>query len=440
MMKHFYQIVLFAICIVGIVVASFFTTHVELPEWSHIPSTVSLVAFALPCIWILRMWLGWRDALIVFAILGIFALTIEIVAVKTGFPYGRFNYSDLLAYKLFGVVPWTVALAWPPLLLASYAVVGNLITNRIARVVGTAVGLVIIDLVVDPAFVSLGFWSYESAGGFYGVPVSNFIGWLLSAIVGAALFELILLKLNPLLPIPIRLAISGSMTIAFATFVAIFSGLVVPAVLGFALIAGIATVWFFHDYNFEDRIVLVDEDDRPIATAPKLATHNSATPLHRAFSVFIFNGRGEILLQQRAFTKKTWPGVWSNSCCGHVMLHETIEHAAARRLKQELGLNCGALEIAVPDFRYRAEKDGVVEHEICPVLIGSCDAQPIPDISEVANVRWMSWDEFLVWVEDPESDLSPWAIEEVRRLEQSDVFKKWFAARFAASDAAVAVC
>jgi isopentenyl-diphosphate delta-isomerase len=122
------------------------------------------------------------------------------------------------------------------------------------------------------------------------------------------------------------------------------------------------------------------------------------------------------------------------------MLHETIEHAAARRLKQELGLNCGALEIAVPDFRYRAEKDGVVEHEICPVLIGSCDAQPIPDISEVANVRWMSWDEFLVWVEDPESDLSPWAIEEVRRLEQSDVFKKWFAARFAASGTAVAVC
>ena len=118
--------------------------------------------------------------------------------------------------------------------------------------------------------------------------------------------------------------------------------------------------WWRLRYAADELIVFVDDDGTPIGIGPKLQSHNAQTKLHLAFSVFIFNSQGEVLLQQRAMTKKTWPGVWSNSCCGHVMLRESTGHAAARRLKKELGLVADEFAIILPDFRYRAEKDGVV--------------------------------------------------------------------------------
>jgi isopentenyl-diphosphate delta-isomerase len=187
-------------------------------------------------------------------------------------------------------------------------------------------------------------------------------------------------------------------------------------------------------------IVLVDRENNPTGTAPKLDAHNSATELHRAFSVFIFNRRGELLLQRRSLTKKTWPGVWSNSCCGHVMLHESTERAASRRLKHELGLADIELTMALPDFRYRAEKDGVVENEICPVLIGLTDREPQINPLEVADIRWVDWNMFLASVDDAETQISPWASEEVRLLADSDVFKRWFAHRIPVSGAFAPVC
>jgi isopentenyl-diphosphate delta-isomerase len=145
--------------------------------------------------------------------------------------------------------------------------------------------------------------------------------------------------------------------------------------------------------------------------------------------VFLFNSEGELLLQQRALSKKTWPGVWSNSCCGHLLPDESIEEAAARRLGYELGLADIELTMALSDFRYRAELDGVVEHEICPVLVGFSDALPRPNPDEVHAIRWMPWSEVLRSVADPGSKLSPWAIEEVQLLAQSDVFVSEFARR-----------
>ena len=179
----------------------------------------------------------------------------------------------------------------------------------------------------------------------------------------------------------------------------------------------------FH-YAFDDKIVFVDESNTPIATGDKLPGHTDETKLHRAFSVFLFNPKGEFLMQQRALSKKTWPGVWSNSACGHVMLHETTEAAARRRLKYELGLSGIELHLALPDFRYRAEKDGVVENEICPVFVGVTDKPPRPNPLEVETVEWVDWDEFVASLDDPETDISPWAVEEVRELLASDVFAR----------------
>jgi isopentenyl-diphosphate delta-isomerase len=127
-------------------------------------------------------------------------------------------------------------------------------------------------------------------------------------------------------------------------------------------------------------------------------------------------------LQQRALTKKTWPGVWSNSCCGHLLPGERTEDAAARRLLHELGLSKIDLTIALPDFRYRAELDGVVENEICPVLIGFTEEAPILNPDEVHAVKWMPWSDVISSVADPKSQLSPWAIEEVQLLAQSEAF------------------
>jgi isopentenyl-diphosphate delta-isomerase len=109
------------------------------------------------------------------------------------------------------------------------------------------------------------------------------------------------------------------------------------------------------------------------------------------------------------------------------MLNELTERAAARRLKHELGLTADELVIVLPDFRYRAEKDGVVENEICPVLAGVCDSDPVPNAFEVADYRWINWNDFVSSLDDPASEISPWAVEEVRLLAASESFRKWFA-------------
>jgi len=174
-------------------------------------------------------------------------------------------------------------------------------------------------------------------------------------------------------------------------------------------------------------VVLVDDDNNVIGTANKREVHHSQTPLHRGFSVFIFDHNGRMLLQQRAFSKQTWPGVWSNSCCGHPAPGESVEAAAARRLEFELGLSGIGLTCVLPDFRYRAEKDGVVENEICPVLIGFTDREANPNPAEVATVRWTDWSELVESLTG--SGLSPWAIGEIRELLKSDVFAREFADR-----------
>ena len=105
------------------------------------------------------------------------------------------------------------------------------------------------------------------------------------------------------------------------------------------------------------------------------------------------------------------------------MLHETTEHAAARRLKYELGITGVKLRIILPDFRYRAEKDGVVENEICPVLVGFVSTQPRPNPDEVTDVQWVDWGKFVVDVADPKNRYSPWARDEVELLALSAEFR-----------------
>ncbi len=171
-----------------------------------------------------------------------------------------------------------------------------------------------------------------------------------------------------------------------------------------------------HDSGDGESVVLVDDDDNEIGVAPKSTVHTDSTPLHRAFSVFLFNPRGELLLQRRALTKKTWPGVWSNSCCGHPRPGEAYIEAARRRLAEELGITDVELKPGIPSFRYRAELDGVVENEICPVFLGYSSQEPIPNSQEVAEVSWIDWEEFIARIKADPSSISPWCYEEALEL------------------------
>lgn len=167
-----------------------------------------------------------------------------------------------------------------------------------------------------------------------------------------------------------------------------------------------------------EEVVLLDENSRAIGRADKQRIHTKDTPLHSAFSIFLFNRKGQMLVQQRAWSKQTWPGVWSNACCGHPAPGESVADAAQRRLAQELGLKEVHLQLALPDFRYRAEYLGIVENEICPVFIGQCESCPEFDPVEVAAVDWIDWQAFAQ--ADPAfADYSPWSKWEAKQLSKS---------------------
>jgi isopentenyl-diphosphate delta-isomerase type 1 len=164
-------------------------------------------------------------------------------------------------------------------------------------------------------------------------------------------------------------------------------------------------------------VVLLDERGRPRGYRPKASAHTRSTPLHLAFSCHVVNRRGEVLLARRAFSKTTWPGTWSNGCCGHPQLGESLRDAVTRRLGQELGVVATHLALAVPDFAYRAEMDdGVVEHELCPVVVALVDHEPTPDPAEVAEVSWVPWGSVLHRAERDPASLSPWCVAQVREL------------------------
>lgn len=177
-----------------------------------------------------------------------------------------------------------------------------------------------------------------------------------------------------------------------------------------------------------EQVVLVDEEDQPVGTMAKSRVHTASTPLHRAFSVFLFNRRGELLLQQRSRAKKTWPLVWSNSCCGHPAPGESRLDAAMRRISDELGIDDAGLKLALPDYRYRAEYAGVVENEICPVFIGATGREPQIDPQEVLAVRWTAWEDFVRMVRDDPGSVSPWCAEETLLLDESGEVERLFAA------------
>ena len=135
----------------------------------------------------------------------------------------------------------------------------------------------------------------------------------------------------------------------------------------------------------------MDDAGTAIGTADKLAVHSTETALHLAFSCHVYNADGNVLVTRRALGKLTWPGVWTNSFCGHPAPGESQADAIARRGLFELGITVSDLEVVLPDFRYRAvDASGIVENEVCPVFRAVTADTVVPNRDEVAEFAWVS--------------------------------------------------
>lgn len=161
--------------------------------------------------------------------------------------------------------------------------------------------------------------------------------------------------------------------------------------------------------NTVEMVVLLDDAGTPIGEARKSSVHSQDTPLHLAFSCYLMNQAGELLLTRRSPEKKTWPGVWTNSFCGHPAPGEDPEEAVMRRARFELGTDITRVELVLPEFRYRAvDPSGVVENELCPVYVARIHGELNPNPTEVADWVWVSPDLLSGALEHTSSAFSPW--------------------------------
>jgi len=154
-------------------------------------------------------------------------------------------------------------------------------------------------------------------------------------------------------------------------------------------------------------LILVDELDREIGYLPKAEAHLGAGRLHRAFSLFVFDERGRLLMQRRAATKRLWPDYWSNTCCSHPRRGEDINSAVHRRLHEELRLSC-TLEFLFK-FQYQAQFDSAgAENELCWVYSGCSNAVPDFNESEISDVRYIEPAELDMEMKRHPRDFTPW--------------------------------
>jgi isopentenyl-diphosphate Delta-isomerase len=164
-------------------------------------------------------------------------------------------------------------------------------------------------------------------------------------------------------------------------------------------------------------LILVDSADREVGRLDKAACHDGDGVLHRAFSLFIFNAGGELLVQQRASGKRLWPGYWSNSCCSHPRAGETMTEAVGRRLRQELGLDTTLHYVYKFEYQARFRELGT-EHELCWVYVGTTTQAPIINSTEIDAWRWIAPADLDAELAGHGERFTPWFKLEWQRLKQ----------------------
>ncbi len=222
--------------------AAYFTVRFPDVPGAGIASFISTLLIALPSFVALWRYLGPRRAVLSLLALSAFGYAIETTGVATGFPYGPFYYGDALGPKVAGLVPYLLPLSWVPLVLGAVAAAAPTVPEkeyvsrrRVLWILYSAVLLTLVDGVLDPGAASLGFWVWPNGGPYYGVPVSNYFGWLLSSSLAAAILLALGRRRWVSVPPPPGLLDSTLVALAFWVGVDLFSGLLFPAVLGITL-------------------------------------------------------------------------------------------------------------------------------------------------------------------------------------------------------------
>jgi isopentenyl-diphosphate delta-isomerase len=172
-------------------------------------------------------------------------------------------------------------------------------------------------------------------------------------------------------------------------------------------------------------VQLVDEQGRVIGTAPKAEVHSRTTPLHLAFSCYLLDDEGRIILTRRSLEKQTWPGVWTNSFCGHPQPGESFRDALNRHALGELGIRLDSEpQEVLPDFRYRAvDASGIVENEICPVFVARSSSPVEPQPREVAETAAIDLSDLQAALASAPFAFSPWMqwqLDDVRLVQALD--------------------
>jgi putative membrane protein len=226
----------FLITAIALIIAAYFPAKLSIsPEMAPI-SGIFIILMSLPCYGALIVWLGFKKSLNLIFILSIYALTIETIAIITGFPYSNFHYTNLIGFKLLGFTPYTVPFAYVPLFLGCFYIASLNSIRKWKIIILTTFLVLVADMVLDPSAVALKFWVYESQGIFYGVPLMNFMGWILTGLL-SSLITMYFLKdhINDLNK-PNALISSLFLILVFWSAVCIYLGLIFPGLIGFIFV------------------------------------------------------------------------------------------------------------------------------------------------------------------------------------------------------------
>ncbi|KYC44366.1 MAG: hypothetical protein APG12_01176 [Candidatus Methanofastidiosum methylothiophilum] len=234
--------IIIAVMSISIAIAAIFISLLEFKNEYFAISIFFMVFLSFPTYFYLIIKTNPTKAISTILILSIFSMIIETIGVLTSFPYGSFSYTQSLGPKI-GVVPWTVSFGWVPLVIASWTLTERLInteTSILKKAVLGSVTITIFDLVLDPGAVALKFWVWSPQGVYYNVPISNFVGWLLSGFIGMIIILTTLKTEKP----NNNLLLTAFFGNIFWTFIAIMGGMTIPLVIGIILTIFLAKILF----------------------------------------------------------------------------------------------------------------------------------------------------------------------------------------------------
>jgi putative membrane protein len=205
-------------------------------------ASVAIIAYSFPSFIALYRDIGGRKTAYVLLILGLLPVLVEGLAIITGFPYGHFTYSDRMGFLLFDLVPISLAFGYLPILLGSITIASKIESSNRLRftIIGTIINLMI-DLVIDPASVSNGFWSWRNGGLYYGVPIINFVGWLFTGFLYISIFYQLA---GDCLPLKSQVTSSLMFILSLWSSFLLLENVLFPGILGFAYL-----VFLTHEYE-----------------------------------------------------------------------------------------------------------------------------------------------------------------------------------------------